>query len=89
MVNKILNEKSTTEIYDIVDYMFSLIKTNISAKDLLSYATSVLGNASKLSIDNQNVPYSDAYQYARYNGMSIISYEIAKAASRIQKFIYG
>ena len=89
VVNKILNEKSTTEIYDIVDYMFSLIKTNISAKDLLSYATSVLGNASKLSIDNQNVPYSDAYQYARYNGMSIISYDIAKAASRIQKFIYG
>jgi anionic cell wall polymer biosynthesis LytR-Cps2A-Psr (LCP) family protein len=89
LVDKILNEKTTTEIYDIADYMFSLIKTNISAKDLLAYATSILGNASKLSIDNQNVPYSDAYQYARYNGMSIISYDIAKAASRIQKFIYG
>ncbi len=89
VVNKILNEKSTTEIYGIVDYLFSLIKTNISATDLLSYATSVLGNASKLSITSQNVPYSDAYQYGRYNGMSIITFDIESAAKRLNEFIYG
>ena len=55
----------------------------------MSYAASVLGNASKLSIQTQNVPYTDAYQYARYNGMSIITYDIADAARRINEFIYG
>ena len=89
VVRKILGEKSAAEIYDIVDYAFGLIKTNIPATDLVSYAASVLGNASKLSIQTQNVPYTDAYQYARYNGMSIITYDIADAARRINEFIYG
>lgn len=89
VTNKILKEKTPTEMYDIVDYAFGLIKTNIPATDLVSYAASVLGNASKLSIKTQNVPYTDAYQYARYNGMSIITYDIADAARRISEFIYG
>jgi len=89
VIKQIFTQKTVVEIYDIADYAFSLIKTNISATDLVALATSVLGNASKLNITSQNVPYSDAYQYARYNGMSIISYDIASAAKRINEFIYG
>ncbi len=89
VVDKIIGGKSAAEIYDIVDYTFGLIKTNIPATDLIGYAASVLGNASKLSISSQNVPYSDAFQYGRYNGMSIITYDIDDAAKRISKFIYG
>ena len=43
VTNKILKEKTPTEMYDIVDYAFGLIKTNIPATDLVSYAASVLG----------------------------------------------
>lgn len=89
MIQQVMTQKSVTEIYDIVDYSFSLIKTNISATDLISIAASVLSNASKLQIETQNVPYSDSYQFARFNGMSIISYDISDAASRLNEFIYG
>lgn len=89
VINQVITQKSVTEIYDIVNYTFSLIKTNISATDLVSLAASVLANASNLQIESQNVPYSDAYQFAWYNGMAIISYNISDAASRIDKFIYG
>lgn len=88
IIKQVLTQKSVTEIYDIVDYSFSLIKTNISATDLVSLAASVLSNASAISIKSQNVPYSDAYQFAWYNGMSIISYDISDASRRINEFIY-
>lgn len=88
VANKIMNEKSLTDLYDITNYAFSLIKTNISATSLLSLATSVLSNGASLSITTENVPFSDSYQFAWYNGMSIISYDISAAATRLNKFIY-
>ncbi len=88
VAKKIMNEKSLTDLYDITNYAFSLIKTNISATSLLSLATSVLSNGDSLSISTENVPFSDSYQFAWYNGMSIISYDISSAATRLNKFIY-
>jgi len=89
MIQQILTNKTAAEIYDIVDYSFSLIKTNISATDLVGLATSVVGNASKLTVESQNVPYTDAYQFGWYNGMAIISFDIGEAAARINEFIYN
>ena len=88
MITQILTNKSAAEIYDIVNYSFSLIKTNISATELVGLATSVVGNAAKLTIETQNIPFTDAYQFGWYNGMAIISYDIGAAASRINTFIY-
>ncbi|MGN1346250.1 MAG: LCP family protein [Eubacteriales bacterium] len=89
VIRQILSQKSLTDLYNIVDYSFSLIKTNISASSLVSLAASVLSQASVLQIESQNVPFDDAYQFAWYNGMSIISYDIAKSAVRLNEFIYG
>ena len=89
VVRQIASKTSLNELYGIVDYAFSLVKTNISATDLVSLASSVLTNASSLQIESQNVPFDDSYQFAWYNGMSIISYDIADAAGRLNDFIYG
>ena len=89
VIKQIASKKSLNELYDIVDYSFGLVKTNISATDLLSLAASVLSNASSLSIESENVPFSDAYQFAWYNGMAILSYDIGQAAVRLNNFIYG
>ena len=86
--NKITTEKSISEIYEIIDYTFGLVKTNITLGSLTSIATSVLGNLSNLKIESQHVPYSDSYYFAWYKGMSVISYDISAAAKRINQFIY-
>lgn len=88
---KILNEKSLPEIYDLTDYAFKLVKTNISLSELTGVITSVATNAvgSGLNLESQHVPYSDAYTYKYYNGMAIISFDIDDAARRINEFIYG
>ncbi len=89
IANKILKEKSLAEIYDIIEYAMGIVRTNIGLTELFSYATSVVGNASKLEVTTQSVPYRDSFKFAWYKGMSIISFDIEKAAVRLNEFIYG
>ncbi len=91
LATKILTEKSLTEIYDLVDFAFKLVKTNISLTELTSVITSVAANAMEngLNIDSCHVPYSGAYTNKYYNGMAIISFDIDDAAKRVNEFIYG
>lgn len=89
IMNQIMNNKSATEIYDIFDYSFDLVKTNISATDLISLATSVLTKSSQLNVETQNVPYTDSYRNGWYGKMAILYFDIADAATRINDFIYG
>lgn len=88
LMNKILNEKSLSEILDIVEYGSGLIKTNIDIVTMASLATSVVGNKSALSIENQTVPFSDSYRSAWYNKMAVLSFDIEDAAKRINDFLY-
>ncbi len=91
LAKKIITEKSISEIYDLTNFAFGLVKTNIGISEL----TSVIGNIatdamrSGLNIDSHHVPFSDAYAYKRYNGMAIVSFDINDAARRVNKIIYG
>lgn len=89
LINKVITEKSIKEIYDLADYAMGLVKTNIPLTTLTSLTASVASNLSILSISSQNVPYSDAFRYATYNGMSILSFDIPSASKRINDFIYN
>lgn len=91
LANKIITEKSITEIYELTDYAFKLVKTNISITELTGVVASVAANAASngLDIESQHVPFSDAYTYKYYNGMAIVSFDIDDAARRINEFIYG
>ena len=91
LAKKIITEKSLSEIYDLTNFAFGLVKTNISLSELTSVignvATSALQNG--INIDSHHVPFSDAYTYKYYNGMAIVSFDINDAARRVNKIIYG
>ncbi|MBQ8016084.1 MAG: LCP family protein [Clostridia bacterium] len=91
LAKKIINEKSISEIYDLTNFAFGLVKTNISLSELTAVIGNVATNAmgSGLNIDSHHVPFSGAYTYKRYNGMAIISFDIDDAARRINQIIYG
>ena len=86
--NKIIAEKSITEIFDITQYAMRMIKTNIPATTLTSLAVSVLGGGKSISIEQQSIPYDNAYQFAWYRGMAIISFDIQSAGARMREFLY-
>lgn len=88
IMTQMLNEKSIVEITETVEYAFSLVKTNISVKSMLSLAASVIGHASSLTVESANIPYSDSYQFAWYNKMAIISFDIKETAKKLNAFIY-
>ena len=92
VAKKIVAEKNLSEILDLTEFAFGLIKTNISFTELTAtvtdVATAALGRRG-IDIQTQHVPYSDAYQYKYYNGMAIVSFNIDDAARRMHKFIYG
>lgn len=89
VISKIISEKSLTEILDITQYALGMVKTNLSASSLASLAASVMGSAGKISLQSQNIPYEDAYQFAWYNKMAILSFDIQSTAKRLLEFLYG
>jgi LCP family protein required for cell wall assembly len=88
IISQILKEKSVAEITEIIEYAFSLVKTNIPVSTMLSLAASVIGQASSLTFETANIPYSDSYQFAWYNKMAIISFDIGKTAEKLKTFLY-
>ncbi len=91
LAKKIITEKSLSEIYDLTNFAFGLVKTNISLSELTSVIGSVATSAMQngIDIDSHNVPFNDAYTYKYYNGMAIVSFDINDAARRVNKIIYG
>jgi len=91
LAKKIVKEKSLSEIYDLTNFAFGLVKTNISITELTSVIGDIASSAIRkgLNIQSQHVPYSDAFAYKYYNGMAIISFNIDDAARRVNNFIYG
>ncbi len=91
VANKIIKEKSIAEIYELTEFAFSLVKTNISFGELSSVIGSIATKAAgrSISMESQTVPYPDDSVNKYYNGMAIKSFDIDNAAVRINKFIYG
>ena len=86
--NKIIYGKSLTEILDITKYAMGMVRTNISAATLTSLAASIVANAGNISIESQSIPYRDAYQFAWYKKMAILSFDIQSTAERMLEFLY-
>ncbi len=91
LARKIVSEKSLSEIYDLTNFAFDLVKTNISLSELTSVIGNVASDAMRngLDMESHHVPFSDAYTYKYYNGMAIVSFNIDDAARRVNKIIYG
>ncbi|MBQ2775349.1 MAG: LCP family protein [Clostridia bacterium] len=88
LAKKIIAEKSVEDIYELTDYACKLVKTNIPVTTLASFFGSIAMQGENFSLESQNIPYSDAFSYKTYNGMSIISIDIDATAKRMNKFLY-
>jgi len=87
IMQKLLSQKSLAEILDLLNYTTSIVKTNIDALTMTSLATSIVNNKNSISLSTLAVPFSDAYQFAWYNGMAVISFDINNANIRINEYL--
>ncbi|MBQ7826733.1 MAG: LCP family protein [Clostridia bacterium] len=88
IISKVLSSGSLKEVLDLVDFTSNIVKTNIDMVSMTELVTQVVSNKDKLSIDAQNVPFSDAYGSAWYNGMQVLSFDIERAAARLNEYLY-
>ncbi len=88
IVSTILKEKSLSEILELVEYTTSIVSTNIDMITMTSLVTSVVSQKNTLTIETHVVPFTDAYKFAWYNKMSIVSFDIADAATRLNALLY-
>ena len=79
---------SMKEVLDLVDFTSNIVKTNIDMVSMTELVTQVVTNKDKLSLDAQTVPFSDAYGSAWYNGMQVLSFDIERAAARLNDYLY-
>lgn len=89
IAQKLLKEKSLGEILAVVEQTAGIVNTNIEMSSLISLASSIVSQKDTLSIETHNVPFSDAYTFAWYKKMAILSFDIRDAAQRVQKILYG
>lgn len=89
IAQKLLKEKSLPEILEVIEYGTTIVGTNIDMMTMISLATSVFAQRSNLNIDTCSVPFSDAYTYAWYKQMAILSFDIQAAAKRVHEILYA
>ncbi len=86
--NKIIFEKSLTEILDITKYAMGMARANISATTLTSLATSIIANACNLSIRIAKFALLRCLSICMVQKMAILSFDIQSTAERMLEFLY-
>ena len=89
IAQKLLKEKTLPEILEIIETGTTIVGTNIDMMTMISLASSVFSQRSNLNIDTYNIPFSDAYTFAWYKKMAILSFDIQDAAKRVHEILYS
>ena len=75
VITAILNKAKTmsvSEIYDMVKQMLSIVKTDMTHAEILSYTTELAPILADLKILSQRIPADGAFTFARIDGKSVI-----------------
>lgn len=86
--SQIRNQGDAATLAALVGYSIGNVKTNISADQLLSLATEVIG-AGDVSFAEARVPFDGMWEYATKGGASVIAVDFAANKEKIKAFIDG
>jgi LCP family protein required for cell wall assembly len=86
--SQIKNQGDAATLAGLVGYAIGNVKTNISADQLLSLATEVIG-AGDVSFADARVPFDGTWEYATKSGASVIAVDLAANQEKIRSFLDG
>lgn len=87
-VMKDMKNISMTDAMKLVTSITPYMKTNISNKDIISYATMLYGLRGA-AVENLNVPVEGTYKNVSYKKMAVLQIDFEENAKVIQNFLYG
>ncbi len=86
--SQIRNQGDAATLAGLVGYAIGNVKTNISADQLFSLTTEVIG-AGDVSFAEARVPFDGTWEYATIGGASVIAVDFAANKEQIRSFIDG
>ena len=96
LLKKVLTDMDFSTLMDLIDIAVSYSDTNMNFQTLFELARSVLPSLSGLQsadaeslFEQMRVPMDHSYSYTKYNGSSVIKYNLKKHAQAIHEFVYG
>jgi len=82
-----LSDMDILDVIAIIDKLPDMIFTNMSQEEIIEY-TKLLYSMKDLEIQHATVPFDDTWEFARYNGMSVISIDFFKNNEMLVEFVY-
>ncbi len=96
LLKKVLTDLDFSTLMDLIDIAVSYSDTNMNFQTLFDLARSVLPSLTGLQsadteslFEQMRVPMDHSYSYTKYNGSSVIKYNLTKHAQAIHEFVYG
>lgn len=86
---KVTSSLTLTEITKLIDASLDMVKTNLSAANLVTLATDVLANKNSIEIESTHLPFAGTYQGAMVNKMWVIAIDFADNMRMLHEFLYG
>lgn len=86
---KVTSSLSLTEISSLITETLKMVKTNMSAANLLTIAADVLASKDSISIDSTHMPFSGTYRGGIIRKMWVIEIDVADNLRMLHEFIYG
>ena len=82
-----ISDMDLLDVIAIIDKLPDMIFTDMSQEEIIKY-TKLLYSMKDLEIQHATIPFDDTWEFARYNGMSIISVDFMKNNELLVEFIY-
>lgn len=86
---KVTESLSLTEITRLITATLDMVKTNMSASNLITLASDVLQNGTSIEIEDAHVPFADTYRGGIVRKMWVIEIDFAENIRRLHEFLYG
>lgn len=82
-----LSDMDLMDVIAIIDKLPDMIFTDMSQDEIIKY-TQILYLMKDLEIQHATIPFDDTWEFARYNGMSVISIDFYKNNEMLVEFVY-
>ncbi len=82
-----LSNMDILDVIAIVDKLPDMIFTDMSQEEIVKY-TKILYSMKDVEIQHATVPFDGTWEFARYNGMSVISIDFYKNNEMLVEFMY-
>lgn len=84
--SKLVEKKDAGTLMSFINYSLDNVKTNMSPNEITSLAVDIVGSG--VSFESSRVPFDGEWKYAKKEGKSVLSIDLADNVEKLHDFLY-